>query len=331
MAKILRRLVDGDQLSNILMHTLDDQFLIVNISPDLTSVLLMHPKLGLCIVSLHDDVVEPDIMPDGAILGVPKTGSAAQIIAGIKAQIGPVAKPIPIAWIAWFIYLSPERVRQPSMPHIHAGSDPEVLAEVIEKVMAQESRTPSAEEFSKIEEELRKEPGAIPAASPKKEAAPVSVQYSPKPPMPMNDPMLLLISHAVQDALGKTPLTLMTLEINAHEVWAPHKFLPALLVTAAENWALADLSTKDKGGFHVYLSTAPNNQSWSGHVVSDVVASSPLVLTLGITALLRTARMGDDKFDLSGILRRYANFMQMNGHATIELKRVALTIANSSD
>ena len=145
--------------------------------------------------------------------------------------------------------------------------------------------------------------------------------------MSQSDPMFLLMSHSIRNVVGENSMEAFGASLSIPDLTNPSNLLPAILVVAAEEWAAADLSTKGRGGFHIYLTTvSEQGKSWTGFAVTDIAASSALVLNLSITSLLRNCRASNDIFLLDNLLARYSRFMETNGYSSMEMKRLAMSV-----
>ncbi len=266
--------------------------------------------------------------------GLPEAGGAGAVVAVAKEAMGPGARTLPLAWLAWFPELPPDApVPEGTFPEVFAGDDLEALRPALESCLRRASRPVSRAEFAAVEAALRARPGGVPPARSRAEeggssvGAGVSVAAAPAPAMPPGDPMLVLLSHVIANAVEDCEVSMMgNVELMVSDLASPTRLLPALLVVAAEDWALFDLSSGQRGGcgFHVHLSSRPlgSSESWSGYVVSDIRASTALVMTLGVSALLRGLRDAEGRVNLDPVINRYARFMERAGHASVELKRM---------
>jgi len=104
-------------------------------------------------------------------------------------------------------------------------------------------------------------------------------------------------------------------EVSAEEVAMPEFLLPAILLAAAENWAMPVAAKKGKGGFVVHMKA--DDSAVLMFRVSHIEVSSPLLLMLPLVDVIRRSKRGDE-YVLDECITRFGNFI--TSHLTPELQ-----------
>lgn len=128
------------------------------------------------------------------------------------------------------------------------------------------------------------------------------------PPLSAN--LLRLAEACVSKVLAGRSVWVASVEIDAKDVVSPGFMLPAILVHAAQDWALPVVGSKGQGGFTMRLT--PDPKSILGYKVSGVRLSSPVLLFLPIVNLVRRSFSGGECV-LDDTVRRFADFLTLNG------------------
>lgn len=95
-------------------------------------------------------------------------------------------------------------------------------------------------------------------------------------------------------------------EISVEEVTMPEFLLPAILLSAAENWTLPVTAQKGKGGFVVHLKA--DDSAVLMFRVTHIEVSSPLLLMLPLVDVIRRSKRGEE-YVLDECITRFGNFI----------------------
>jgi len=117
------------------------------------------------------------------------------------------------------------------------------------------------------------------------------------------------------------------IEIAAADVAGPRFLLPAILVAAAERWALPVAASGGKGGFEIGL--VQDDGAVLGYRVTNIRASAPLLLFLPIVSLVKGSfRKGECHLD--DVVRSFARFLRRNGLNSSAIEDVDVRIVASA-
>lgn len=319
MARFIQEPSSKDMLAKMLYSLLDDTWLIVPSMPHPNQALMASREGGAMLVVLVDSNDPPVVSEEGGVLGL----DHGLLVREAKNAMGKECAGVPIAVLAWFPLMD-ETLELPEGANavaIHYGTDLNALALTMMGAIENGS-TPLDEIMDALENNLRSGPKSIPHVLPDvaQSNSPV-VKIVPGIPMNDNDPILLLIGQGIRNEVGTALVSYAGVAVSVPDLQAPSSLLPALLVVAAETWASADMKLEGKGGFHIHLVSIPgDNNSWTGFAVADVQASIVLLVTLGVNAVLRSCRRADGSIVLDTVLVRFSRFMELNGHAGVDIK-----------
>jgi hypothetical protein len=145
---------------------------------------------------------------------------------------------------------------------------------------------------------------------------------------------IVLEKHAIQRKKRALDPTLMTMirgaiakvtdgkkifaggpEVSVEEVAMPEFLLPAILLSAAENWTMPVAAQKGKGGFIVHMKA--DDSAVLMFRVSHIEVSSPLLLMLPLVDVIRRSKRGGE-YILDECITRFGNFI--TSHLTPELQ-----------
>ncbi len=107
-----------------------------------------------------------------------------------------------------------------------------------------------------------------------------NIQMNEMSILPSNNGRIVFLRKVIENIVGDTPIIIYHCEVFPYQVVHPKFFLPALLVSAAEDWSLL-YDEKKKLGFNVSLKK--DAQALFGFGVSDIKTSTNLILALTIT------------------------------------------------
>ncbi|MFC4235997.1 hypothetical protein ACFOY8_12195 [Thalassospira xianhensis] len=110
----------------------------------------------------------------------------------------------------------------------------------------------------------------------------------PVPDIKEDDPLILLIRNAVENRCQFDPIYVAGVQLSHVDVAAPDFLLPALLISAAEDWAPVVASNEGKGGFYVRLRTDPN--ALMGYKVVSISPATKFLLMMPIIDKLSSAQ-----------------------------------------
>jgi hypothetical protein len=327
---------------------LDDSWVIFQKRPDSSGYLAVHPDLGACLVAVaaglrtwdpdseawHDvDMASSARAAAAALTAVP--GIAVRCIAYLPDTPAPGnsmaghffsgdAAKIPDAVNA-VLSLSPAPPGDQAMNDLIQLLSPNAAAYVRDTVSAAQqgwraSRTPS---------EIPPPPADEPGTVTEQPGAPVAVingDSGPEPgpvsePMPSapdiieSDPVIRLLRQLVISAAMERECFVGGMAINADEAVAPDFLLPALLVSAAEDWTPVILPKGGKGGFLIYLKSDPT--SLLGYRVTHIEPSSLFLLMIAVADKLRRSVVmspsGAEEIIFDGLANQFARFLSSNG------------------
>jgi len=153
---------------------------------------------------------------------------------------------------------------------------------------------------------------------------------APKAPAKPTDPdksLVRMIEACVERALGGQGAWVAGVELSAADVAGPRFMLPALLIAAADKWAIPVVASKGKGGFLIRLS--PDPESILGYRVSGIAPSAPLLLFLPIVNLVRRS-FSKGECDLNEMIEVFARFLRTNGLDSGAIDDVDVRVATSA-
>lgn len=154
-----------------------------------------------------------------------------------------------------------------------------------------------------------------------------------KKSMDGDHPKIIFLQSLAENIIGEDEIYLSGVQIDISSVVNPRYFLPALLITAGEDWGVLVHNNK-KGGFEVGLTT--NNELLFGYSVSHIKASANIILSLAVSHKLLSCKMPVDgmedkfEFNLDSIMYQFLSWAEKKGIASEEMEdiifRVPLTI-----
>lgn len=131
----------------------------------------------------------------------------------------------------------------------------------------------------------------------------------------------------VERALAGRPVSVTGIEIGPADVAGSRFLLPAILVAAAQDWAVPVVASKGQGGFLIRLSSDPG--AILGYRVSEIDASAPLLLFLPIVNLIRRSVVGGEcRLDAS--VDAFCRFLTRNGLDAGAMEDVDVRVATSA-
>jgi len=139
--------------------------------------------------------------------------------------------------------------------------------------------------------------------------------------------LVRMIEACVERALGGQGAWVAGVELSAADVAGPRFMLPALLIAAADKWAIPVVASKGKGGFLIRLS--PDPESILGYRVSGIDPSAPLLLFLPIVNLVRRS-FSKGECDLNEMIEVFARFLRSNGLDSGAIDDVDVRVATSA-
>ena len=327
MAKLVSEPKADDMLSIAIDAVVDGSFLLAPACPDPFCITLLHRQYGVCIVSLSASSTAPVASEAGA----PEGFDADSLVRNLKKRLGRAAAALPVACACWYPEIPPQTLPPVGMTtaSVIYGDDFDLLRDSLIEAM-KEGSAPPGTAYSELEAGLRSAPGGRPAAP--EQVKPVNVSVREGKPMAASDPMLLLITHAVNTVIGNSEAEIMNTSLTPMDISSPVGLLPVVLVIAAEEWGAADLASGGQGGFHVYLTTVKDVAgSITGYAVTDVKASSAVVMSLSITTTLKACKNAEDTFMLDALVSRFARFMETGGFTSVNMKRIQLALRSLGD
>lgn len=141
------------------------------------------------------------------------------------------------------------------------------------------------------------------------------------------DPHLMeMLKNAIIQVVGNTKMFAGGAQIDVEELVMPQFLLPALLLSAAENWTLPVVSQKGLGGFVVQM--AYDESAVLMFRVTGLEVSSPLLFYLPVLDVLRKQKRGGE-FILDHCVERFGNFITDNLSSQLETS-LEVRIATSS-
>jgi len=149
---------------------------------------------------------------------------------------------------------------------------------------------------------------------------------APRPTDP-DKSLVRMIEACVERALGGQGAWVAGVELSAADVAGPRFMLPALLIAAADKWAIPVVASKGKGGFLIRLS--PDPESILGYRVSGIDPSAPLLLFLPIVNLVRRS-FSKGECDLNEMIEVFARFLRSNGLDSGAIDDVDVRVATSA-
>lgn len=149
---------------------------------------------------------------------------------------------------------------------------------------------------------------------------------APPAPPQINPSLLRMIERCVERPLDGHDAWVCGVVVDASDIADPNFMLPALLIAAAEKWAIPVVASKGKGGFLVRLS--PDSNAILGYRVSGLDVSSPLLLFLPIVNLIRRSRVGGE-FTLDAMVELFARFLKTNDLDSSAIADVEVRVATS--
>jgi hypothetical protein len=146
-------------------------------------------------------------------------------------------------------------------------------------------------------------------------------------PAELDPAFLRLAEAAVDKVLGGQGAFLEGFELFAKDIVSPRFLLPALLVAAADSWAIPVVASKGRGGFLVRL--RPDPEALVGYTVTGVDMSAPLLLFLPMVNLVRRSFTGGECV-LDGTVRTFAKFLRAHGLNADVMEDVDVRVATSA-
>lgn len=137
---------------------------------------------------------------------------------------------------------------------------------------------------------------------------------------------LAMIEACVSEVVGPEGAMITGLRIPPADLVSPTFFLPAILVTAANSWAMPVAASGDRGGFMVRIRKDP--EAILGYKVVDIDAAAPLLLFVPIANSLRNAFQNGDCI-LDSMVETFAWFLQANGLDEEAIEDVEVKVATS--
>lgn len=138
--------------------------------------------------------------------------------------------------------------------------------------------------------------------------------------------VIRLAEACVEKALAGESVWVAGVEIDAGDVVRPNFMLPAVLVQAAQDWALPVVAGKGEGGFLIRLT--PDPKAVLGYRVTGLDVSAPVLLFLPMVNLVRRSFVNGECV-LDETVRRFADFLTVNGLDTDVVGDVDVKVATT--
>lgn len=326
---------------NTLEAALDDSFVVLQRGPAEGSLVVLHPDLGACAVacavgpSRWDADMEawigadagaaartaskilelqvagmaflPDMPPPGP--GAPGNGHPAAFTAsGLAASVvGAMAGSVPPG---------PGGIDN-AIQAVSPGAASYVRGDVTDaQKLWREERGPVVQAGSG---------GAFPVITSTASAAAEPTETD----IASDDPIILLLRQAAETVSAGRDIFVHGVAISPQELTEPDFLLPALLLTAAEDWAPVVVKKAGKGGFHMRLRT--DRQSILGYRLTALEPSAPMLLMLPvldrIRRSVRTDNQGREEILMDETVRRFARWLEANRLNTDVMGDIDMRIA----
>jgi hypothetical protein len=347
-----------DQAVLALESSLEDDFIILQRTPVPGFILIAHPELGLCALACiggerHWDAdaeawdsaeplelkvaieraAEPFVQaPVGVVAFLFETprGSANQTTDGIVFldEEDRLAKMVRIA------LQSSVPVGENGINALIAGMSPGASSYARGEVPEAQKRwrdagRPVAAGPSPAVRQGLKETATAPASP--TVAAPSIIADVPygKPDLKDDDPLILLLRQVVETTARDIPMFVSGCRVYPTEVTETSWFLPALLVSAAEDWAPVVVSKNGKGGFHIRLRTDPD--AMLGYRIVALEPSAPLLLVLPvinrIRGAIKTLENGTEEISLNETVKVFQRWLDKHQLSSESMGDIDLRIA----
>lgn len=137
---------------------------------------------------------------------------------------------------------------------------------------------------------------------------------------------LEMIEACVTGAVGTEGAMLSGLKIPPHDLVSPTFFLPAILVSAGNAWAMPVAASGGRGGFLTRMKKDPD--AILGYRVTDIEAAAPLLLFVPIANALRNS-FDNGECVLDPMVETFAWFLAANGLDEEGIDEVDVRVATS--
>ncbi|MTH96706.1 hypothetical protein [Roseibium sp. RKSG952] len=137
---------------------------------------------------------------------------------------------------------------------------------------------------------------------------------------------LTMIEACVTGAVGTEGAMLSGLRIPPHDLVSPTFFLPAILISAGNSWAMPVAASGGRGGFLTRLKKDP--EAILGYRVTDIEAAAPLLLFVPIANALRNSFYHGECV-LDPMVETFAWFLGANGLDEEEIDELDVRVSTS--